>query len=84
MLGVMAFWIVSGRSLVSEKASLTCYVFAILLLLPMGLVYFQGDKYIILSEPLWLLTYGTFAARLVDEWSSRLGIPSFPVHSNLR
>jgi hypothetical protein len=76
MLGVMAFWIVSGRPLVSEKASLTCYVFAILLLLPMGLVYFQGDKYIILSEPLWLLTYGTFAARLVDEWSSRFGMTS--------
>jgi hypothetical protein len=74
MLGLMAFWIMSRRPLFSEKASLTCYAFAILLIIPAGLVYFQGDRYIVLSEPLWLLAYGTLAARLVDEWSSRFGM----------
>jgi 4-amino-4-deoxy-L-arabinose transferase-like glycosyltransferase len=79
MLGLMACWVMSGRRLFSEKASLVCYGFAILLLLPMGLVYFQGDKYIILSEPLWLLSYGTFASRRVDEWSSRFDMTRLSV-----
>jgi hypothetical protein len=74
MWGVMAFWIISGRSLFAEKAALTCYAFAILLILPAGLVYFQGDRYIVLAEPLWLLTYGSLTAPLIDEWSSRVGI----------
>jgi hypothetical protein len=74
LFGVITFWIICGRRLASEQANLVCYIIAILLLLPMSLVYFQGDKYIILSEPLWLLTYGTFAARLVDEWSNRFDV----------
>ena len=77
MLGVMTFWVISGRPLVSGKASLACYAVAILLTLPTGFVYFQGDRYIVLSEPLWLLTYGTFVSRLVDEFAGRLGFNLF-------
>jgi hypothetical protein len=74
MLGVMTFWIISGRPLFAEKAALACYVFAILLILPAALAYWQGDRYIVLAEPLWLVTYGALSSRMADEWSRRINM----------
>ncbi len=79
MLCVIILGIVWGRPWCGSTVGLVCYGIAILLFFPMGFVYFQGDKYAILSEPLWLLTYGALAARLADEWAFRFGIRRCPV-----
>ncbi len=74
MLGMMTFLVASGRSLYAEKAMLVCYIFAVLLILPAGLAYWQGDRYIVLSEPLWLVAYGNLTSLLIARWSERWSI----------
>ena len=57
--------------IIGDRAVLTFYVFAILLVLPAGFVYWQGDRYVLLSAPLWLVAYGTLFSRLIEGWSGQ-------------
>lgn len=74
MLALMIVVVVSGRPLFAEKSMLVCYVFGVLLIVPSPLAYWQGDRYILLSEPLWLVTYGNLASLLIARWSERWSI----------
>jgi hypothetical protein len=71
MLALMILVVVSGRPLYAEKAMLACYMFAVLLIVPSPLAYWQGDRYILLSEPLWLVAYGNLASLVIARWSGR-------------
>ncbi len=79
MFGVMVCWLISRRALFSEKAALICYTFAVFLVLPSGLVYFQGDRYIVLAEALWLLAYGALTTRIINDWSARARMKRLPL-----
>jgi hypothetical protein len=72
MFGVMVWLMVSMRKVPAEKAILVCYIFAILLIVPAAIVYMQGDRYVLLAEPLWLVAYGTLVALLINRWSGQL------------
>jgi len=73
MLALMIWLIASWRRVYREKAMLVCYLFAVSLILPTGFASpWQGDRYILLAEPLWLVAYGTLVSLFIDRWSSRL------------
>jgi len=42
------------------------YLFALSLLLPSVLTYWQGDRLVLLAQPVWLLTYGCLVVGLLD------------------
>lgn len=71
MLGVITFSVITWRRLLADRAMVTCYIFAILLILPAGFVYWQGDRHVLLSAPLWLVAYGTLSSRLIERWSGQ-------------
>jgi hypothetical protein len=72
MLVVMMFGVITGSRIIGDRAILAFYVFAILLLLPTGFVYWQGDRYVVLTAPLWLVAYGTLSSRLIEHWSGQV------------
>ncbi len=65
LLGVLVL-MVTGKQLPVEPISLLLYMFTLFLILPAGLAYMQGDRYIVLAEPLWLVAHGTLLARFLD------------------
>ena len=65
LLGVLIL-VVSGKQLLVEPISLLLYMFTAFLILPAGLAYMQGDRYIVLAEPLWLVAHGTLFAHFLD------------------
>jgi len=65
LVGVLVL-MVSGNSLLIGPISLLLYLFTLFLILPAGLAYMQGDRYILLAEPLWLIAHGALLARLLD------------------
>lgn len=71
MLVVITFGVITGSRIIGDRAVLTFYVFALLLVLPAGFVYWQGDRYVFLSAPLWLVAYGTLFSRLIEGWSGQ-------------
>ena len=42
------------------------YLFVLSLLVPSVLTYWQGDRLVLLAQPVWLLTYGCLVAGLLD------------------
>ena len=65
LLGLLIL-MVSGKQLLVEPISLLLYMFTAFLILPAGLAYMQGDRYIVLAEPLWLVAHGTLFAHFLD------------------
>lgn len=49
-----------------------CYLFAAILILPAGLAYLQGDRYMLLAEPLWLIAHGAVLSRFLSGPSDAL------------
>lgn len=66
MLTLMVWLIASGSRWYEQKAMLLCYLFAILLILPAGLAYHQGDRYMLVAEPLWLVAHSVLVGLFVD------------------
>ena len=66
MLGLLVSLIVWGKRIFGQKAMLVCYVFAVLLILPAGLTYLQGDRYIVVAEPLWLAAHAALVVLFMD------------------
>jgi len=62
----MIGFIVPVRKVYGDKAMLVCYLFAAFLILPAGLAYWQGDRYVLLAEPLWLVAYSVPVGVLID------------------
>jgi len=73
MFALIALTVVSGTSMNVKRTMLVCYLFAVLLILPLPLAYWQGDRYIFLLEPLWLVAYGSLVSLLITQWSERWG-----------
>jgi len=68
-------WVSGARiSPARQNAMWICYGFAAFLVLPAGLAYGQGDRYIVLAAPLWLLAHaavlGVVLDQLVSQWSA--------------
>ena len=62
MIGLLSF----GLKLYEQKAMLICYVFAALLILPAGLTYWQGDRYVLIAAPLWLVAHSALMGQFLD------------------
>lgn len=48
-----------------DASIIICYLFAVMVILPAGLAYLQGDRYMLLAEPLWLIAHGTVLSRFL-------------------
>lgn len=62
MIGLIAY----RRRMHGKEAMLVCYGFALSLILPAGLAYWQGDRYVVLAEPLWLVAYSAVVGFFLD------------------
>ena len=71
MFIVVLFLAGSGKIGFGNEATVTCYVFTVFLILPAPLGYLQGDRYMVLTEPLWLVAYGSLASLFIERWSIR-------------
>jgi hypothetical protein len=72
MLALMVWLVASGNKLYEEKTVVLCYLFAALLILPAGLTYNQGDRYILLAQPLWLIGHAGLIALYLDLIGKRI------------
>jgi hypothetical protein len=49
-----------------KQLLLVLYGFAALLILPAGLTYWQGDRYVLLAVPLWLVSHSALVGLFLD------------------
>ena len=66
MAAVLVWLMASGRKIYEDKAVMMFYLFAAFLILPAGFVYDQGDRYILLASPLWLVAHSVLIVLLLD------------------
>ena len=66
ILVLMVWLTASGKKLYEEKPVMVCYVFAALVVLPAGLNYNQGDRYVLLAQPLWLIAHSAIIGLCLD------------------
>ena len=63
---LMVWLMASGRKIYEDMIVMMFYLFAAFLILPAGFVYDQGDRYILLASPLWLVAHSALAGLLLD------------------
>ena len=68
MLGLFLY----GARMYEQPSMWIFYIFAALLILPAGLTYSQGDRYILLAEPLWLVGHSALIGLLLDVVANRI------------
>lgn len=66
MLATMILWLFLVKRAPHSQAGITFYLFAVLLIAPAGLTYWQGDRHVLITAPLWLAAYGGLASRLIE------------------
>ena len=63
---LMVWLMASGRKIYEDMIVMMFYLFAAFLILPAGFVYDQGDRYILLASPLWLVAHSALAGLFLD------------------
>ena len=66
MFVTMILWIALSKRVPHGPAGITFYLFAMLLIAPAGLTYWQGDRHVLIAAPLWLAAYAGLASFFID------------------
>ncbi len=71
-MAVLFIWLaVTGNKLYREAPQVASYVFALTLIIPLGLPYYQGDRYVVLAQPLWLVAHAGVVGLALDLFRRR-------------
>jgi hypothetical protein len=71
MLVLIGSLIAREKRICGQKAMWVSYLFAVLLILPAGFTYLQGDRYILVAAPLWLVAHAALFCLFIESLKRR-------------